>query len=148
MSHQFLPTRLHAGIAVPDTPLITKAIAFARKYMDDQGYKHVVRSWLTGQASINRLPRSERALIDEEVFGISILLHDLGWSKSPDVTSKDKCFEVDGANAAREFLLREGNPNEWDKHRVQLVWDSIAFHTCPIAPCKLLMALKVSMCRD
>src|SRR4051812_38279389 len=92
MSHQLLPTRLHAGIAVPDTPLITKAIAFARKYMDDQGYKHVVRSWLTGQASINRLPSSEMALIDKEVFGISILLHDLGWSKSPDMTSKDKCF--------------------------------------------------------
>lgn len=45
-------------------------------------------------------------------------------------------FEVDGAIAARDFLLREGNPEEWDKHRIQLVWDSIAFHTCPIAPYK------------
>ena len=52
------------------------------------------------------------------------------------MTSNDKQFEVDGAIAAREFLLREGNPEEWDKHRIQLVWDSIAFHTCSIAKCK------------
>jgi hypothetical protein len=136
MTNSQLPTRVLANITVPDTPLITKSIALARKYIDDQGYKHVMRSWLTGQASINRLPSEERALIDEEAFSIAAILHDLGWSTSPEMTSQDKQFEVDGANAAREFLLREGKPEEWDKHRVQLVWDSIAFHTCPIAKCK------------
>lgn len=136
MAQSQLPTQVIAGITVPDTPLITKSIALARKYLDDQGYKHVMRSWLSGQASINRLPISERSFIDEEAFSIATILHDLGWSTSSDMVSKDKQFEVDGANAAREFLHREGKPEEWDKHRVQLVWDSIAFHTCPIAPCK------------
>ncbi|KAF2715588.1 hypothetical protein K504DRAFT_510956 [Pleomassaria siparia CBS 279.74] len=136
MSQPQLPTRVLAGVIVPDTPLITKAIALARKYLDDQGYKHIMRSWLIGQASFNNTPTSQRSTIDEEVFAVSTILHDLGWSKSPDVTSKDKQFEVDGANAARAFLLSETNTAEWDKHRIQLVWDSIAFHTSSIAPFK------------
>ena len=36
-------------------------------------------------------------------------------------------FEVDGANAARNFLKKEAS--HWDKHRSQLVWDAIALHT-------------------
>jgi hypothetical protein len=36
---------------------------------------------------------------------------------------------VDGAEAARVFLIKEGNKNECDRHRLQLVWDSIALHS-------------------
>ena len=44
--------------------------------------------------------------------------------------SQDKRFEVDGAEAARAFLLREAPSSaEWDRHRIQLVWDAIALHT-------------------
>jgi hypothetical protein len=49
-------------------------------------------------------------------------------SNNTKIVSKDKTFEVDGANAAREFLQREGG-RAWDKHRIQLVWDAIALHT-------------------
>ena len=49
-------------------------------------------------------------------------------SNNTSIVSKDKPFEVDGANAAREFLQREGG-RAWNKHRVQLVWDAIALHT-------------------
>jgi len=42
--------------------------------------------------------------------------------------SNDKIFEVDGAEAAREFIRREGG-KEWDERRLQLVWDSIALHS-------------------
>ncbi|KAF2266505.1 hypothetical protein CC78DRAFT_513611 [Lojkania enalia] len=125
-------TRVLAGVTVPDTPLINKALAYAREYMDDQGYKHVVRSWLTGQAIIAHLPSSAQQSIDVELFAISTILHDLGWSTSPDVTSADKCFEVDGANAARDFIIREAPASEWDKHRIQLLWDAIALHTNPL----------------
>jgi hypothetical protein len=34
--------------------------------------------------------------------------------------------EVDGAEAARDFLLKEAP--EWDKHKLQLVLDAIALH--------------------
>jgi hypothetical protein len=43
--------------------------------------------------------------------------------------SKDKRFEVDGAIGARNFLLKEGKREDWDKHRIQLVWDTISLHT-------------------
>ena len=39
----------------------------------------------------------------------------------------DKRFEVDSANAARAFLEKEAS--DWEKHRLQLVWDAIALHT-------------------
>jgi hypothetical protein len=39
-------------------------------------------------------------------------------------------FEVDGANAARAFILSSAsNKHDWDKHRLQLVWDAVALHT-------------------
>lgn len=41
--------------------------------------------------------------------------------------SADKRFEVDGANAARDFLGREAP--DWDGRKIQLVWDAIALHT-------------------
>jgi hypothetical protein len=43
--------------------------------------------------------------------------------------SNDKRFEVDGANVARELVRKQGT--NWDKHREQLLWDSIALHTSP-----------------
>lgn len=64
---------------------------------------------------------------------MTAILHDLGFPighpPHSDVISKDNRFEVDGANAAREFLKREAKSSEWDKHRLQLVWDAIALHT-------------------
>lgn len=43
--------------------------------------------------------------------------------------SQDKRFEVDGANTARDFVRAKNA--EWDNHREQLLWDSIALHTTP-----------------
>ena len=43
--------------------------------------------------------------------------------------SSDKRFEVDGANVARELVRKQGA--NWDKHREQLLWDSVALHTSP-----------------
>jgi hypothetical protein len=59
---------------------------------------------------------------------VSAILHDIGWDPTGELVSSDKRFEVDGANAARDFLKREVG-DAWDKHRVQLVWDAIALHT-------------------
>ncbi|KAF2187354.1 hypothetical protein K469DRAFT_570351 [Zopfia rhizophila CBS 207.26] len=121
-------TRIIAGIPVPNTPLINASISMARDNLPDDGYNHVMRAWLNGQAIINKLPAANRSGIDQEAFGVAAILHDLGWSPNPDFISSDKRFEVDGAIAARSFLQHEGG-EKWDKHRQQLVWDSIALHT-------------------
>jgi hypothetical protein len=132
MSCQQLPTRNVAGVSVLSTPLINKALDLAEDNMDPIGYRHIARSWVIGTLIISRLPPVQRAAIDLEAFSVATILHDLGWSHSPKFRSQDKIFEVDGANAARDFIRREGDATEWDRHRIQLVWDSIALHTYPI----------------
>ena len=66
---------------------------------------------------------------DRELHAIAAILHDLGWDTKKEFISDDKRFEVDGANAAREFIDK-GNAG-WDSHRKQLLWDAIALHTTP-----------------
>ncbi|ELR05436.1 hypothetical protein GMDG_01731 [Pseudogymnoascus destructans 20631-21] len=56
---------------------------------------------------------------DLEVHAVAALLHDIGWDPTGELVSEDKRFEVDGANAARDFLHRE--VPHWDKHRVRSI---------------------------
>jgi hypothetical protein len=72
-------TRVIAGVAVPDTPLINSSIALARANLPTHGYNHVMRSWLNGQTIVNHMPQSERVKIDVEAFGVAAILHDMGW---------------------------------------------------------------------
>lgn len=58
-------------------------------------------------------------------------MHDLGWATDKTLLSKDKRFEVDGANMARTYLEEVKLSVGWDKHRTQLMWDAIALHTTP-----------------
>ncbi|RDW75532.1 hypothetical protein BP6252_06674 [Coleophoma cylindrospora] len=121
------PTQVLAGVTVPDTPLITKALAYAREHVSHITYNHVMRSWLCGQVIANQIPHLKDRDVEAQALGT--ILHDLGWAETPELISSDKRFEVDGANAARAFLAREGTKEQWDKHRIQLVWDAIALHT-------------------
>ncbi|TVY44204.1 hypothetical protein LSUB1_G002335 [Lachnellula subtilissima] len=120
-------TRVLAGITVPHTPLITKALTYARKHLSDSAYNHVVRSWLFGHVIASKIPDFQ--MHDEELHAVAAILHDLGWDKTGELVSKDKRFEIDGANAARDFISREGEMKDWDNHRLQLAWDAIALHT-------------------
>ena len=126
-STQSLPTKVVAGVTVPDTPLISKAKDYAREFSTDDTFNHIIRSFLLGFIIADKvIPERDR-----EAHAVAALLHDLGFPighpPHSDIISKDKRFEVDGANAARKFLKREAP--EWDKHRLQLVWDAIALHT-------------------
>ncbi|KAF2274445.1 uncharacterized protein EI97DRAFT_495421 [Westerdykella ornata] len=143
----FLPlaTRVIAGVTVPNTALINSSIELARQNLPSHGFGHVMRSWLNGQALVNRLPQPERAKFDEEAFGVSAILHDMGWAFNTSFVSNDKIFEVDGANAARDLIRKKGGRG-WDQHRIQLVWDAIALHTSrDIAPYKQREVAYLSM---
>jgi hypothetical protein len=56
------------------------------------------------------------------------MFHDLGLV--PAYSSPDARFEVDGANAARQFLGQRGISED----QINLVWASIALHTTPGIP--------------
>ena len=122
-----IPTRVLAGITVPDTPLIDAAIAFAKDHLNEMGFNHIMRSFLFGFCLASKDPKCSSR--DLEAHAISAILHDMGWDQTGRLVSKDKRFEVDGADASRDFLSREAP--SWDRHRVQLVWDAVALHSMP-----------------
>lgn len=76
-------TRLIAGVSVPNTALINSSIALAQDNMPVQGFNHVMRAWLNGQAIINHMSREEQKKIDIEAFGVATILHDMGWLVHP-----------------------------------------------------------------
>jgi hypothetical protein len=126
-----LPTKAQCGVTIPDTPLITAALQFARDVSTDSTYNHIVRSFLFGFIIADKLPHTAER--DREAHAIAAILHDVGFPighpPHSDIISPDKRFEVDGAHAARKFLQEHGKSDDWDKHRLQLVWDAIALHT-------------------
>ncbi|KAL8725796.1 MAG: hypothetical protein Q9166_007127 [cf. Caloplaca sp. 2 TL-2023] len=119
------PTRVYGGVTVPNTPLVKSALAYARSHSTETLYNHAVRSWLFGFVVADKIPALQGR--DREAHSVAAILHDLGLDPTNKHTSNDKCFEVDGANAARDFLKKEAG-DAYDKHRLQLVWDAIALH--------------------
>jgi len=112
--------RLLAGVTVPDTPLISRAIEFARERSEPYLFNHVMRSWLFA-ATLALLSQTAH---DGEVLAVSTILHDLGLAEGFDGPLR---FEVEGANAARAFALDEGI----DERRAQLIWDGVALNSTP-----------------
>ncbi len=133
LTHRYIATRLIAGIFVPDTPLISRAIEYARLNCEPYLFNHVMRSWLF---SVSMAQRSNVAH-DAEVLAVATLLHDLGLAKS---FSGPLRFEVEGANAARRFAEGEGV----DERRAQLIWDGVALNSTPSIG--LHKEIEVSLC--
>jgi hypothetical protein len=109
-----------AGVVVPDTLLVSQAIDYAREHTEPFLFNHVMRSWLYAVA----LARATKTLHDAEVLAVATVLHDLGLARGFEGPLR---FEVEGANAAREFALDFG----LDDARAQLVWDGVALSSTP-----------------
>ncbi|KAK4225874.1 hypothetical protein QBC38DRAFT_456879 [Podospora fimiseda] len=91
-----------------------------------------MRAWLFGVLHLSH-NSTLRAMVDEEVHAIGLMLQDLGANHSLDspFVTLDRRFEVDGAFAARDFIRSHPDGAKWDEKRVQLVWDGIALHAEP-----------------
>jgi hypothetical protein len=126
-------TRSIAGVLVPDTPLISRAIAYARLHSDVYLFNHVMRSWLFAVSIAER----SKVAHDAEVLAAATLLHDLGLA---DAFAGPLRFEVEGANAARKFAQAEGV----DGRRAQLIWDGVALNSTPSIG--LHKEIEVSLC--
>lgn len=120
MSSVPVPLRVLAGVSVPDTSLVFRAIEYARKHSEPYLFNHVMRSWLFAVtlAQLDGTPH------DAEVLAVATVLHDVGLSSAVDGPLR---FEVEGANAARAFAREEGI----DDRRTQLIWDGVALNSTP-----------------
>lgn len=110
-----------AGIKIPDSKLAKDAADLLREHGNDLLWNHSNRVFLFG--AVNGQRAADK--YDLELLYVSALFHDLGLTKT--YSSPDLRFEVDGANAAREFLSHYDIPDE----SARLVWDAIALHTTP-----------------
>jgi hypothetical protein len=126
-------TRLLAGVTVPDTPAISRAIEFARERSDPYLFNHAMRSWLFA-ATLAQLKQTAH---DDEVLAVTTILHDLGLAEGFDGPLR---FEVEGANAARTFARNEGI----DERRAQLIWDGVALNSTPSI--SLYKEVEVALC--
>ena len=110
-----------AGIRIPDSKLAREATDLLREHGTPLLFAHSLRVFLFGS-----LRGRHRGLqVDHELLYVGAVFHDFGLT--PNYRSRDHRFEVDGANAAREFLLA----NDIDEEAAGVVWDAIALHTTP-----------------
>lgn len=114
-----------AGIQLPDTALVRETTEYIRDVEDDLLFHHSRRVFYFG--ALQGLRRGLQP--DLELLYVGAMFHDLGLTEPYRTTSQLR-FEVDGANAARDFLLQRGV----DEAAARKVWLGIALHTTPGVP--------------
>lgn len=108
-----------AGIKIPDSKIAVEATELLLDHGTEFLFNHSLRVFLFASLNAKRNGLEH----DTELLYVSSVFHDLGLT--PTYSSADLRFEVDGANAARNFLASHGLPKEAQR----LVWDTIALHT-------------------
>ena len=117
-------TSVISGFRIPDSKLAQEAAELVRGYENELLFNHSVRVYVFGAMKGIR----QQLKFDSELLYIAALFHDLGLVDH--FHTETKRFEVDGADAAREFLRARGiaQPD------ADLVWEAIALHTTPGIP--------------
>jgi hypothetical protein len=111
-------------IRIPDTPLGREITQFVRDTESALLFHHSSRVYYWGA-----LAGKHRGLkVDRELLYAGAMFHDVGLI--PAHSSAHERFEVDGANAARDFLRSRGIGQD----DIDTVWTAIALHTTPGIP--------------
>ena len=112
------------GITIPDTKLAQEVTELVRDTESPLLFHHSSRVYYFGA-----LAGKHRGLkFDPELLYVGAMFHDMGLTHEH--SSKNERFEVDGANAARDFLRRHGIAQS----DIDTVWTAIALHTTPGIP--------------
>ncbi|MFL5673793.1 MAG: HD domain-containing protein [Chloroflexota bacterium] len=114
-----LPTEI-AGIPVPQDDVASATWRWANRGLPDYLLTHSVRAYCWGAAIGER----ERWSFDEGILWAASLMHDVGLTRIP---ANERCFEFEGAEIARRFLLRLGVA----PGRAAAVATAIALHMAP-----------------
>jgi hypothetical protein len=113
-----------AGIKIPDSKMARDLTQLIRDTESDLLFHHSTRVYLFGALTGQR----KGLTYDPELLYVGAMFHDIGLTKG--YRDSQLRFEVDGANAARDFLRSYGIPEA----SVEIVWDAIALHTTPGIP--------------
>ena len=108
-----------AGINIPDSQLAVETPEFIRDTESPLLYHHSRRTFPFGM--LHGELRGLKA--DPELLYVGAIFHDIGLVEGH--RNLTRRFEVDGANAARDFLVSHGMPDD----AIRRVWSSIALHT-------------------
>ena len=126
-------TRMLAGVAVPDTPVVGRAIEYAREACEPYLFNHVMRSWLFAV----RIGEIQHVEYEPEVLAVGTLLHDITLNEN---FAGPRRFEVEAADLARSFARASG----FGERHAQLVWDSVALNST--ASIGLYKEAEVALC--
>jgi len=109
------------GVCIPDSQLVRAPTESVRDTVLPLIVDHSSRVYyFRAQTGAHRGWSFHRALLHA-----GALFHDLGLT--PKCSSEQDRFEMEGANAARDFLRRHGIPQA----DADTVWTAIALHTTP-----------------
>lgn len=111
----------HAQPGVPDTQLTREATGLLHEFSTELLFNHSHRVFFWA----NEFGRQTAQNYDQELLFVCAAFHDMGLLKQ--FSSAEDRFEVDGANAVRQFLEHHSVPTD----RIQVAWDAISLHTTP-----------------
>lgn len=112
------------GVKIPDSQLARDATQIVRDTQSELLFFHSSRVYCWAA-----LVGERRGLrYDPELLYVAAMFHDVGLG--PAYRTSRLRFEVDGANAARDFLTSRDLPQE----AIGRVWTAIALHTTPGIP--------------
>lgn len=112
------------GVRIPDSKLAREVTQFIRDTESDLLFHHSVRVYFWGAMTGDR----KRMIFDPELLYTACMFHDLGLTDQ--FGDSQLRFEVDGANAAADFLRSRGiAPGQ-----IEIVWNAVALHTTPGIP--------------
>jgi len=112
------------GISIPDSKMAGEITELVKDMAGSLLFHHSSRVYYFGA-----LAGQQRGLkFDPELLYAGAMFHDMGLTEKHS-SEKDR-FEVDGANAARDFLKSHGIAQS----DIDLVWTAIALHTTPGIP--------------
>ncbi|MFC0401451.1 HD domain-containing protein [Paraburkholderia rhizosphaerae] len=119
-----MTARKNVGLWTPDSQLAREIAEFVRDTQSDTLFHHSARVYLWGAMK----GRAHNLRFDPELLYAAAMFHDIGLTDA--YRESQLRFEVDGANAARDFLRSRG----LSEQDVSIVWSAIALHTTPGIP--------------
>ncbi|MCP1495513.1 hypothetical protein J2Y86_000220 [Pseudomonas migulae] len=111
-------------VKIPDSSLAREVTQLIRDTESELLFSHSTRVYFWGALIGNR----KGLIFDPELLYAASMFHDIGLTSI--YQNSQLRFEVDGANAARDFLCSHGIGGA----DIEKVWNAIALHTTPGIP--------------